>query len=107
MAWAASPRMRTLDEGAIQLCKGVPVIKGHFNVLSIMWMILVNLCDSVSSFAPHVVMNGETNCGSQPENSILISSNAHSLFQVLGCDLSTWDKTMLKDFPAAIVYVIT
>lgn len=45
MACAASPKMRHLQDGETQVRRGVPLIMGHFIVLSIIFMILTRLAE--------------------------------------------------------------
>lgn len=107
MACAASPKTSNFPESEIQRRIVGTVISGHFIVLSIMPIILRSLVENVKTLVQHVKRRFKTYLGSHSWKHRLISPRRSAECQVAGSVLSTCDRTILKDFPEAIVYVIT
>lgn len=75
--------MSSLPDGESQWGKGVPVSKGHFSVVSIMFIIF-------------------TSRGSQDRKCDFISVRAVAWVQDSGDVCSGWERTMLKVLPEAM-----
>jgi hypothetical protein len=107
MACAASPKTSNFLESEIQRRIVGTVISGHFIVLSIMPIILRSLVENIKTTVQHTKGRFKTYLGSHFWKHRLISPRRSAECHVAGSVLSTCDSTILKDFPEAIVYVIT
>jgi hypothetical protein len=68
MACAASPKIRHLQDGETQVRRGLPLIMGHFIVLSIIFMILTRL-------DPDLVNTGFQDIGISHESSPVVPTS--------------------------------